>query len=279
MRTARQIILGLIIALASSGIIIGAFSLSFAEQGPSTPAPVTSTFSSPTRESFTASPGPTNTPILVTPTWTLTLPPTPVDCPPPQAWVPYLVQPGDTLDLLATRYNLTTQTISDANCLGMTALLPGSRIYLPPEPTATVEIVSCGPPHGWVTYTVKPGDNLYHLSQIYNITVPQLQLANCLGSSDLIIVGHTIYVPGWAPHTPTPTIFFWVTDTPFIFPTDTPSVTPTETPWIFPTDTRLIAPTDTPSEPPPSETPMPSDTPIPLPSDTPVPFPTDTPNP
>jgi LysM repeat protein len=110
---------------------------------------------------------------------------------------------------------------------------------------------------------VMPGDNLYRLSQSYGITVSELQKANCMGGSDLIRVGQIIYVPWWAPHTPTPTLIYPATDTPFVIPTDTPLVTPSETP----------------TEPTPSDTPIPSDTPTLVPTDTPIILPTDTPLP
>ena len=252
MRAARQILLGLFIALASGGIVLGAFSLSFAEGRRASVAPASSTSTivpSATWMPFTPSSGPTAT--VPTLTWTLTPPPTPVNCHPPPGWVVYLVQPGDTIELLALRYNISTKQISDGNCLLTPSIPPGSLIYLPALPTATPTATSisipCTPPLGWVIYIVQHGDTLYHLSQAYGISVAELQRANCMGSNTLIRVGQALRVPPWAPHTPSPTPVLPVTDT----PTDTPA-------W-------------------PSDTPVPSDTPTPLPSDTPTPIPTDTP--
>jgi LysM repeat protein len=251
MRAARQVLLGLFIALASLGLIIGGFSLSLIEGGPAAPAPV-SPGPSATWMPFTPLAGPTGTPAA-----TSTLPPTPVNCPPPLGWVPYLVQPGDTLDLLAWRYNVTAGEISAANCLLTDTLVPGSLLYLPPSPPATP--IPCGPPRGWVIHYVQFGDTLYRLSQAYGITVADLQQANCLGSSTLIRVGQALYVPPWATRTPSPTFPGPTTDSP------TPSETPTPTPSATP------VPSESPTSPAPSDTPTPSETPTPTPSGTPSP--------
>lgn len=71
---------------------------------------------------------------------------------------------------------------------------------------STKEITStenvCGPPEGWVQYTVQSGDNLYRISLKFNITVDELKQANCLGSSTVIVVGEKIYVPNTPTSTP-----------------------------------------------------------------------------
>jgi LysM repeat protein len=256
MRIARQIVTGLLIALASIGIILGVFSLSLAEGGLTGRAPASPTVPSPTwipSTPFTI----TDTPAVIatepslTPTLTFTPPPTPVNCPPPVGWIAYLAQPGDTLDLLAFRYKTTTTAIIQANCLLSTTILPGSILYLPPVPTATP--IPCGAPAKWVIYIVKPGDTLYNISQLYNITVPELQLANCLNTT-IIRVGQRLYVPPWPPKTFTPTTTSTATAT------GSPTATSTETPTTVSTDT-------------PTNTPVPSDTPTTAPTETPTPVP------
>jgi LysM repeat protein len=256
MRAARQVLIGLFVALASLGLILGGFSLSIAEGWPASSAPA-SPGPSATWVPFTPPAGPTGTPAA-----TSTLPPTPVNCPPPVGWVPYLVQPGDSLDLLAWRYNVTAGEIAAANCLLTDTIMPGSLLYLPPSPTATP--IPCGPPRGWVIYYVQFGDTLYRISQSYDISVAELQLANCMGNATLIRVGQALYVPPWATRTPSPTPPGPVTDTPT--PGETP--TPSESPAAPASDTPT--PTETPS-------PLPSDTPTPTPSDTPIPTATNTP--
>ena len=258
MKNLRQAFQGILIALVSIGLILGGFSLSQAEGKLTSGALPTRTSSpaltaSPTLQP-TLSPTPSHTPapsltaavvFTSTPTPTLSLSPTPTHCPPPVGWIPYLVKSGDTFASLAIRFNSNSLTLQQANCLPANGLNAGQTIYVPPLPTSTPVRIQCGPPAGWIFYIVQPGDTLYHLSLSYQISVSQLQQANCLGSSDLIHTGQKLYVPPWAPILPPPTLLPQATDTPGqVLPSDTP----TETPVILATDTPVPAPTDTPVE-------------------------------
>ncbi|MBI4730934.1 MAG: LysM peptidoglycan-binding domain-containing protein [Chloroflexi bacterium] len=233
MRIVRQVLPGILVALVSVVLILGGFTLSLAEGNVTAPTrTLTQTQSptvTPTWQPFTPPPP---SPTVPSPTTTLTLPPPPTTCPPPAGWVAYGVQFGDTLEVLATRYHTSAEMLLQANCLVSDSLLPDSVLYVPPVSTRT--LAPCGPPPGWVLYPVQPGDTLYRLSLAYGITVRQLQNANCMGNSTIIIVGKWIYVPPWAPHTPSPTstqVFTptstWTVITPY---TPTSTGTPTDTP-------------------------------------------------
>ncbi len=64
--------------------------------------------------------------------------PNPTPCGPPPDWVPYTVQPGETLYRLAARFQVPLDRLMHANCLTHPALRPGQRLYVPPAPpTAT----------------------------------------------------------------------------------------------------------------------------------------------
>jgi LysM repeat protein len=145
----------------------------------------------------------------------------------------------DTLTPSATTSATATPTTSQ------TPTLKG----LTPLPVNTQ--APCGSPNTWVVYIVKPGDSLYHISQIYRVTVADLQRANCLGSSSTLHTGQILYVPPWAPLASTPTPIVVI---PTIIPTDTMV-------FIPPTDTATEPPVNTATEPPvPTE--IPSDTPV-----------------
>ena len=268
MKNARQVFLGILIALTSLGLTLGAFSVSMAEgklaaSQAATP-PITQTFSptllpaTPSAESPTESP--TLTPTLnasltptTTPTWTPSLSPTPTTCPARLGWVRYVVKPGDSLATIAAHYRISLSELQQANCLPATGLLPGV-IQVPPAPVQTA--VRCGPPPTWIVYIVQPHDTLYRLSQAYGVGIDQLQQANCMGNSNLLLTGQKLYVPPWAARIPSPTA---------------PVVTiPTELPTITP---EASLPADTPTDVPTS---IATDTPVPLPSDTPVEVPTNT---
>lgn len=114
---------------------------------------------------------------------------------------------------------------------------------------STLTLIPCGAPAGWITYTVKSGDNLFRLGLAYRITVTQLQNANCLGISTHIIVGQKIYVPNVS------------TSTPAITNTLTPTITRTPTLTSSPTTIPATATfTTTPTLALPTETPTPTDT-------------------
>ncbi|MFH1908242.1 MAG: LysM peptidoglycan-binding domain-containing protein [Chloroflexota bacterium] len=250
MRIARQILWGLLIALVSSGIILGGLSLSLAEGDMVASLPTTHSLSppSPTIPPFTPQAGTTSTP--VPPTATLTPPPPPTNCPPPARWQAYLVQPGDTLGGLASRYRVSAEELIRANCLVTTSLLPGAYLYVPPVPTRT--LIPCGPPSGWIRYTILKGDTLYSLAQYYQVTVQQLQRANCMGGSTSLYTGRQIYVPPKPTRTPSPT----PTSTSTVTPTQTP-VTPSATATASDTPTPTATPTETSTHTPAPTTPSP----------------------
>ena len=247
MKPLRQLSVGITIGLISAILVIGGIFLSLAETFPSLATP---TQIPPTLQlNF-----PTITPSLVsaqseTPTSTATGTHTtvlasssPTVCaPPPAGWIQISITAGDTVYSIAQRYRTTTEILSAANCLSSLELPAGSALLVPPVP-ATVTVIPCGPPIGWVrAYTVQPGDNLFRISISYGITVPQLQRANCMGSSITIFAGQRLWVPNVPTRTPGVTI---VPNFPTATNTSQPIVT-TEVPTFteMPTVTASQIPT------------------------------------
>jgi len=263
MKNLSQLFLGIIIALTSIGLLLGGLSLSLAEgnsiaTSTATPTPSLTPTSSPTWQPFT--PSVSTTPLLDSPTplptWTPTLtptpPPPPINCPPRPGWLVYFVQPGETLDSIATRYQISSAELQNANCMLTKDLLPGVVIYVPP--IRTQPPLPCGAPYGWVVYYIQPGDTLYRLSLTYGVTVARLQNANCLGSATLLHTGQVLYIPDWPPIPALPT------SSGMVMPTSTSAntlpATAIETIASMPTDTLIPAASDTPAE-------VPTATPIP----------------
>jgi len=247
MKPLRQLSVGIIIGLISAVLVIGGIFLSLAETFPSLATP---TQIPPTLQlNF-----PTITPSLTgaqseTPTATLTATQTaglasssPTICaPPPAGWIQITLTAGDTVYSIAQRYRTTTEILSAANCLSSLELPAGSTLLVPPVP-ATVTVIPCGPPFGWVrAYIVQPGDNLFRISISYGTTVPQLQRANCMGSSITIFPGQRLWVPNVPTRTPGVTI---IPDLPTATNTSQPIVT-TEVPTStdLPTATASQIPT------------------------------------
>lgn len=264
MRALRQLGEGFALGLLSVIIVVGGMSLALAEgyvpQPPPTPTATASAL--PSAPSGIEESAPTEAPSTTSPipspsaTFTATpIPPT--NCPPPAGWVLVITYPGDTLDILAFRYHTTAGALMAANCLVSPNLLPGYGIYVPPVPTITP--IPCGAPFGWVQYTVQPGDNLYRISQLFRVTVSELQQANCLGYSTTIYTGQRLWVPNVATSTPPATPINIEFDTVTPVPTDTLQPTSTPEPTIIPTQ---VPPSET-LPPPPTATPPPTETPPP----------------
>lgn len=250
MQALRQMGGGIFIAIISLLLVIGGISLSLSEsnskeQATPTPLPpiiIVTSLEQPTSTPIiintNTSEAPTLTPI-VQPSATLAVPIVPVICNPPVGWIQIVVNANDTLYTIAERYKTTSDILNASNCLNNTIPSAGSLLYVPPVPTVTV--IPCGPPTGWVKrHIVQPGDNLFRIALSYGITYPQLQRANCMGSSTTIYTGQLLWVPN------VPTLTPGVTIVPN-FPTATSTLAPTSTFIVTdsPVPTITSAPTNT----------------------------------
>jgi LysM repeat protein len=262
MQSLRQLGGGVIIALLSVILVIGGISLALAETLPSraTPSPIPPTISLdfPTATSTVMVVSSETETLIPTLTATSTLSVTDTafatntlfieaSCVPPTGWIRIYTASGDTVYALAQRYKTTAENLGAANCLSSFDIPVGLALYVPPVPTVTV--IPCGPPAGYVRrYVVQPGDTLYHIATAYGITYPQLQRANCMGSSVTIYPGQLLWVPNVPTRTPVPGITV-IPD----FPTGTATATFTSTPTstntstATPTSTATAVPTFTPS--------------------------------
>ena len=218
MRLFRQGLSGLLVGLISFGLVIGGLSLSLMEGPKKTVNPLANT---PTAlilmpatytntPALSPAPGLSQTPSRTFtqtshPTASLT-PAPPTTCPAPSNWEPYTVQFGDSLGQLAQTYQTTIEAINRGNCLLTANLLPDTILYLPhlaatETMTSTITLTqvtldhNCHPPKGWVTYVIQRGDTLIRLSKVYNVTLADLQAANCMGSSTILVYGQNLYVP------------------------------------------------------------------------------------
>jgi LysM repeat protein len=246
MQTLRQLGAGVIVAIFSVILVIGGIFLSLAENLPTaaTPTLIPPTFPlsfpTPTATIITTMPSETLTETVL-PSETASGLPTasqitlqPTSCTPPSGWIRVTVGTGDTVYSIAQRYKTSAENLSAANCLTAVEVPAGFTLYVPPVPTVTV--IPCGPPAGWVkNYFVQPGDTLFRIALSYNITYPQLQRANCMGSSTIIYTGQRLWVPNIPTRTPIPGVTIIPT-----FPTDTPLPTITTAP---PTETEIPPPT------------------------------------
>ena len=247
MKVLRQAGSSILLALASITIVFGGILLSLGENYmPEAPLP-TRTLELPTatHTSLASTQIPSGTPIpsetpVSSPTYTF-LPPT--SCPLPSGWILVPVQPGQTLSMLAAQYQISIAELIQANCLVSEVLPPNAILALPPISTNTIP--PCGPPPGYVLYTVHAGEYPYKLSQAFGISLAQFLHANCMSAGDTLHVGQQVYVPNVATRSPSKTPTITLTSVIIIFPTNTISQTqtsaPSETPLPTSTSTLLTA--------------------------------------
>lgn len=105
-----------------------------------------------------------------------------VPTPEPGPVFEYIVQSGDTLWLLAQRYNTTVNAIKTLNNLSSDMLMIG-QVLLIPTTTAS------GFP-----YTVQSGDTLWLIAQRFNTTVNAIKALNNL-TSDMLMIGQVLLIP------------------------------------------------------------------------------------
>jgi LysM repeat protein len=171
------------------------------------------------------------------------------------------VQRNENLNAIADRYGITKEELMDKNCLGSPSIEPGEILYVPPAPPVPTQR-PCAPYPGWsYPYQVRVGDTLGSIARRAGVSVAQIMHANCM-NTDTIRVGKIIFLPGYIPPPPLPTLPVEPTEPPP--PTERPTDPPPPTP----------EPTERPTEPPPP-TPEPTERPVPtdLPPTQPPPAP------
>jgi murein DD-endopeptidase MepM/ murein hydrolase activator NlpD len=106
--------------------------------------------------------------------------------------ITYEVQPGDTLDLISSKYGISKRTILDNNEVkDPNSLVTGFGLMILPV-------------DGYL-YEIKLGDNLSSISKKFNINESILTKQNNIDNTDLI-AGNTLILPGIRKPTPTPII-------------------------------------------------------------------------
>ncbi len=283
MNRLRQVINGILVALIPAGIVAGGLSLALVE-GQFSSASFLPQSVNEDRSGNGAPTGAVLTPIpppaegVVSDGPALVEPDASELCPAPTGWTMITIGLGDTLPELAQHFGLSEAELMQVNCLHTDALVAGSTLLVPlqgktPTPTSGA-VAACGRPAGWVAYQVEPNDTLFGLSILLNVSVAELQFANCLGSSTVIKTSEQLWVPRLPFRSATPKPSATRTSTPA--PTQTavatkamPTLTPSATsppPSSTPTATAVPASpthTQTLTEQVPSATPTPSETPSP----------------
>lgn len=93
----------------------------------------------------------------------------------------YIVKKGDSLWLIANKYDTTVNKIKSANNLTSNTLSIGQVLTIPSSSS-------------YIMYTVKQGDSLWLIANKYNTTIDKIIKLNNLSSNNLAI-GQTLLIP------------------------------------------------------------------------------------
>ncbi len=99
---------------------------------------------------------------------------------------------GETLYSLARVYNISSETIANANRIGANSwLYAGQRLTIPAYGNQSNFLVT---PSGY--YTVRAGDSLENISARFNLSLDALAAANDLPRDGMLYVGWLLKIPG-----------------------------------------------------------------------------------
>ena len=103
----------------------------------------------------------------------------------------YIVQRGDTLFSIATKFNISVDALKKANNLTSNALIVGNELFIPNPSGITGEDEE---EDMYLNYTVVKGDSLYSIANKYETSVDILKDINNLEGNNLTI-GQIIKIP------------------------------------------------------------------------------------
>lgn len=98
----------------------------------------------------------------------------------------YIVKKGDSLYSIARNYNTTVSELMSINNLKTNILSIGQQIKVPVNSSNTTQT--------YIIYTVKKGDNLYSIANVYDTTVDSIKNLNNL-TSNLLSIGQQLKIP------------------------------------------------------------------------------------
>lgn len=136
----------------------------------------------------------------------------------------YVVQAGDTLFSIATRYETTVADLMAANKLYNYWIYVGQALRIPGQPATRVVPP---PPAQGPYYVVRPGDYLSTIAARYGTTPYAIQIANRMPNASFIWVGQRLFIPGAVTIINQPAIIVVPPAAPLVQPPIVPPTVPT----------------------------------------------------
>lgn len=132
--------------------------------------------------------------------------PAPAPAPQPTGTSTYTVQRGESLAIIALKFNTTYVVLAKMNGIANPDVLSVGQVLQVPAPAAAPapEPAPAEPPPATSTYTVQRGDSLAIIAAKFNINYIELARLNGITNPDVLNVGQVLRVPGPPPPPPAP---------------------------------------------------------------------------
>jgi LysM repeat protein len=105
----------------------------------------------------------------------------------------YIVQPGESLYLLAGRFQTSVESILAANnMLYPESVYPGQLLTIP----AAAGTMSAVPDYEGAEYIVQPEESLYDIAVKHNVSMRELIRANNITVPYIVYNGQSLILPG-----------------------------------------------------------------------------------
>jgi LysM repeat protein len=109
---------------------------------------------------------------------------------------PYIVQPGDSLTIIANRFNTTVRAILDANIIDENLIIyPGQILFIPTDHDCRPPFMPLPPERRSIIYVIQPGDTLNAISRRFDTSVDAIRDLNNIQNVNEIYPGRIIMIP------------------------------------------------------------------------------------
>ncbi|MCC5795721.1 MAG: LysM peptidoglycan-binding domain-containing protein [Methylophaga sp.] len=110
-------------------------------------------------------------------------------------WARHEVTSGESLGLIANRYNTTVKALKDTNELSGNLIRVGQQLLIPVSGESANTSTSSSAPEGKkITYTVKAGDSWWNIARGHNVEVDQLAKWNDKKPLDMLHPGEALVI-------------------------------------------------------------------------------------